>query len=186
MSRRDCAGYSRSRRCLDPSGGCRTCDPWPAFPLALHVAGLANRNGTAPGTPFSPHSVNACATNLAGMANTATSMSPSTSLTERYALWPSTSWALGWMGQMRPRYPPLMRFFITELPILPSSADAPITATVCGRGRSKTERNVLQHLDQYTSKTERDQLAKALIGDRSNDHSLATGEASAGPERPLL
>ena len=53
---------------------------------------------TAPGMPFSPHSASAPGTKAAGMAKTATSITPSTSLTELYALMPSISAAFGWMG----------------------------------------------------------------------------------------
>ena len=53
---------------------------------------------TAPGIFFSPHSATAAATNLAGIAKTATSMSPGTSLTLLYAFSPMISSADGLIG----------------------------------------------------------------------------------------
>jgi hypothetical protein len=55
--------------------------------LERRLAGFAKPDGirTAPGICFSPHSVSAAATNFAGIANTAVSMTPGTSLTLLYA-----------------------------------------------------------------------------------------------------
>lgn len=79
-----------------------------------------------------PTSSRAEATNLAGIAKTATSTSPGTSVTPLYALRPRMSSALGFTGWISPEKPPSMRLRMTELPILPCSLDAPITATERG------------------------------------------------------
>ncbi len=91
----------------------------------------ANPDGmrTALGIPLRPTSSSAEATNLAGIAKTATSTSPGTSVTLLYALRPTMSSALGFTGWISPAKPPSTRLRITELPILPGSLDAPITAT---------------------------------------------------------
>ena len=51
------------------------------WPSTLPVSAKPDGISTAPGTFFSPHSVSAAATNFAGIANTATSTGPGTSLT---------------------------------------------------------------------------------------------------------
>ena len=56
---------------------------WPSW---LPVSAKPDGMRTAPGICFSPHSINAPATNFAGMAKTATSMTPGTSLTDLKAL----------------------------------------------------------------------------------------------------
>ena len=64
------------------------------FPVSAKPDGMR----MAPGIFFSPTSIDACATNFAGIANTATSMSPGTSLTLLYAFFPMISSAFGWIG----------------------------------------------------------------------------------------
>ncbi len=98
----------------------RACSPVSANPEGI---------STAFGMPLRPTSSSADATNFAGMAKTATSTSPGTSVTLLYALRPRMSSARGFTGWMSPAKPPSTRLRITELPILPCSLDAPITAT---------------------------------------------------------
>ncbi len=86
-----------------------------------------------------PTSSSAAATNLAGMAKTATSTSPGTSVTLLYALRPRMSSALGFTGWISPAKPPSTRLRITELPILPCSFEAPITATEAGSMRRRMD-----------------------------------------------
>ena len=83
--------------------------------------------------PLRPTSSSAAGTNFAGIAKTATSTSPGTSVDDRYALRPRMSSAFGLTGWISPGKPPSMRLRITELPILPGSLEAPITATERGR-----------------------------------------------------
>ena len=62
---------------------------WISFwPSTLPVSAKPDGMSTAPGIFFSPHSTSAAATNLAGIANTATSTSPGTSFTLLYAWQP--------------------------------------------------------------------------------------------------
>jgi hypothetical protein len=68
---------------------------WPStFPVSANPDGIM----IAPATPFSPTSSSEAATNLAGIAKTATSRSPGTSATLLYALSPMISSALGLIG----------------------------------------------------------------------------------------
>ena len=60
-------------RPMATSSSCSSCCPVSAKPEGI---------STAPAIFFSPHSTRAAATNLAGMANTAVSISPGTSFTE--------------------------------------------------------------------------------------------------------
>ncbi len=72
---------------------------WISFwPSTLPVSAKPDGISTAPGIFFSPHSTSAAATNLAGIANTATSISPGTSLTLLYAFIPMISSADGLIG----------------------------------------------------------------------------------------
>ncbi len=72
---------------------------WISFcPSTLPVSANPDGIRTAPGIFFSPHSTSAAATNFAGIANTATSIVPGTSLTLLYALIPMISSADGLIG----------------------------------------------------------------------------------------
>lgn len=97
-----------------------SCSPVSAKPEGI---------STALGMFLRPTSSRDEATNLAGIAKTATSTSPGTSVTLLYALRPRMSSALGFTGWISPAKPPSMRLRITELPILPCSLEAPMTAT---------------------------------------------------------